>query len=152
MPNAASALFRTVSDGRHLGFWTEQTFHSDRVAQFLDLKKADVAKITGVSRASVRFDQKIPKEVFDRLQEIANICELVAQYYAGDISKTALWFKTPNPLLGNASPRDMIRFGRYEKLRRFIMDALAENAALPTLSTADTANTSRDSAASSSNS
>jgi len=67
--------------------------------------------------ASVRFDQKIPKEVLDRLKEIANICGLVAQFFGGDIAKTALWFKTVNPLLGNISPRDMIRYGRYEKLR-----------------------------------
>jgi len=31
-------------------------------------------------------------------------------------------------LLGDISPRDMIRFGRYAKLRQFVMDALAENA------------------------
>jgi hypothetical protein len=39
-----------------------------------------------------------------------------------------LWFQTKNPLLGNISPRDMIRYGRYEKLRRFIMNALEDNA------------------------
>jgi hypothetical protein len=42
-----------------------------------------------------------------------------------------LWFKTKNPLLGSISPRDMIRYGRYEKLRRFVMEALEENAASP---------------------
>jgi hypothetical protein len=62
--------------------------------------------------------------------EIGNICGLVAQFFAGDAAKTALWFKTKNPLFGNISPRDMIRYGRYEKLRRFVMSALEENAAV----------------------
>jgi hypothetical protein len=81
-----------------------------------------------VAPASVRFDEKIPKEVFDRLQEIANICALVAQHFDGNVGKTALWFKTKNPLFGNIAPRDMIRYGRYEKLRRFVVDAITENA------------------------
>jgi hypothetical protein len=74
-----------------------------------------VAKLSGVAPASVRFDQKIPKEVLDRLQEIANICGLVAQFLVGNVVKTALWFKTVNPLLGNITPRDMIRYGRVRE-------------------------------------
>jgi hypothetical protein len=34
-----------------------------------------------------------------------------------------LWFKTRNPLLGDISPRDMIRLGRFERLRKFIINA-----------------------------
>jgi len=122
-------LFSTVPDRDYLGFWANQVLNAREVVQFLDLDKRDVAKLAGVAPASVRFDQKIPKEVLDRLKEIANICGLVAQFFAGDVAKTALWFKTVNPLLGNISPRDMIRYGRYEKLRRFVMSALEENAA-----------------------
>jgi hypothetical protein len=97
------------------------------VADFLDLKKPDVAKVAGVAPSSVRFDQKIPREVFERLEEIANVCTLVAQFFGGDVAKTALWFRTRNPLLGDITPRDMIRFGRYEKLQQFVLDALNEN-------------------------
>jgi hypothetical protein len=124
-------LFGTVPDRDYLGFWADQTLKSRAVADFLDLDKRAVAKLAGVAPTSVRFDQKIPKEVLDRLQEIANICGLVAQFFSGDAAKTALWFKTKNPLLGDISPRDMIRYGRYEKLRRFIMNALEDNAAVP---------------------
>jgi hypothetical protein len=63
--------------------------------------------------------------------EIATLCALVAQSFRGDVVKTALWFKMTNPLLGNASPRGMIRLGRYDKLRRFVMEALEENVASP---------------------
>lgn len=106
-----------------------QSLNAREVVDFLDLDKRDVAKLAGVAPASVRFDQKIPKEVLDRLKEIANICGLVAQFFGGNAAKTALWFKTENPLLGNISPRDMIRYGGYEKLRRFVVSALDENAA-----------------------
>ena len=126
-----SALFRTVADKNYLGFWANATLNARSVADFLDLNKRDIAKVAEVAPASVRYDEKIPKDVLDRLQEIANVCELVAQHFAGDARKTALWFKTKNPLFGNISPRDMIRYGRYERLRRFITEAIAENAAVP---------------------
>jgi hypothetical protein len=124
-----SALFRTVADKDYLGFWANNTLKPREVADFLDFDKRDIAKVAHVAPASVRFDEKIPKEVLDRLQEIANICALVAQHFDGNVAKTALWFKTKNPLFGNIAPRDMIRYGRYEKLRRFVVDAIAENAA-----------------------
>ena len=122
-------LFDTVPEKDYLGFWANQSLNAREVVDFLDLDKRDVAKLAGVAPASVRFDQKIPKEVLERLQEIANICGLVAQFFGGDAAKTALWFKTENPLLGNIKPRDMIRYGRYEKLRRFVVSALDENTA-----------------------
>lgn len=124
-------LFGTVADKNYLGFWANETLNARGVADFLDLNKRDVAKVADVAPASVRYDEKIPRDVLERLQEIANVCELVAQHFNGDIRKTALWFKTKNPLFGNIAPRDMIRYGRYERLRRFIMEAISENAAVP---------------------
>jgi hypothetical protein len=124
-------LFRTVPERDYLQFWPNSKFDPQRVTRFLELSKADVAKVADVAPSSVRFDVKIPRDVLDRIIEIANVCGLVAQFFQGDAVKTALWFKTKNPLLGNISPRDMIRYGRYEKLRRFVMEALEENAALP---------------------
>jgi hypothetical protein len=121
-------LFRNVRDRDYLGFWADQTLRTREVAEFLRLKKPDVAKVAGVAPSSVRFDHKIPREVYERLEEIANICALVAEYFEGDVAKTALWFRTRNPLLGDIAPRDMIRFGRYGKLRQFVMEALSENA------------------------
>ena len=122
-----SQLFANVPSRDYLGFWANQTLQAKTVADFMGLDRRDVARVAGVSSASVRWDQKIPREVLDRLTEIAVVCSLVAQFFEGDSVKTKLWFQTRNPLLGNLSPRDMIRYGRYEKLRRFVMDALAEN-------------------------
>lgn len=131
MAISRATLFRTVPERDYLQFWPDSKFDPQRVARFLDLSKADVAKVADVAPASVRFDVKIPKDVLDRILEIANVCSLVAQFFQGDAMKTSLWFKTKNPLLGNISPRDMIRYGRYEKLRRFVMEALDENTASP---------------------
>lgn len=75
---------------------------------------------------SVRYDHKIPKDLAERLQEWAIALNMVAQYFL-DEQKTILWFKTRNPLLGNITPRDMIRIGRFRKLQRFIQNALDEN-------------------------
>ncbi len=77
--------------------------------------------------SSVRYDEKIPTELHERIKEWAILLNLVAEHFKGDATKTTLWFTTPNPLLGNISPRDMIRFGRYKKLFKFIFNALAEN-------------------------
>ena len=60
--------------------------------------------------------------------ELTVLCEQVVGFFEGDVAKTALWFRLPNPLLGVGSPRDMIRYGRYAKLQQFVADALAENA------------------------
>jgi hypothetical protein len=120
-------LFSTVPAHDHLGFWANQVLDAQRVAKFLSLDKREVARIADVSPASVRWDHKIPQEVLDHLTEIAVICALVAQFFQGDARKTQLWFQTKNPLLGNISPRDMLRYGRHEKLRRIVMDALNEN-------------------------
>lgn len=128
---ANTNLFKSVPATDHLGFWANQVLDARNVADFVGLDRQEVARVSGVSPKSVRWDHKIPQEVLDRLTEIAVVCGLVAQFFEGDVVKTKLWFQTRNPLLGNLSPRDMIRYGRHEKLRRFVMDALAENGIQP---------------------
>ena len=115
-------LFSNVHKQDLLGFKSEGKTNYEKVAQFLSLNKGDVSKISDVKVSSVRFDERIPEPVRERLDQIHNICQLVAEHF-GDPEKTALWFKIPNPLLGNISPRDMIRFGRYKRLMQFILDA-----------------------------
>ncbi len=100
---------------------------ASKVIEFVEFKKDDIAKATGVPFSSVRYDERMPQILKDRLREWANLFNLVAQFFEGDATKTALWFKTPNPMLGNISPRDMIRFGRYQKLLKFIVNAISEN-------------------------
>jgi len=56
----------------------------------------------------------------------AIICSLVAAFFAGDPVKTGLWFRTKKSLLGELSPRDMIRYGRTENLRQVVLAARYE--------------------------
>ncbi len=102
-----------------------------RIADLARLSKADLGKISGVAKSSVRFDAHIPEPVAEKLREIANIANLVAEFFAGDAQKVGLWFEIANPTLGNASPRDMIRIGRYKRLLNFVLEAREAEAASP---------------------
>lgn len=113
----------TVPHTNYLDLFTGNT--AKNVVKFLELDTNDVSRGMGINKKSVRYDEKIPKELVQRLQEIAIICELVAIYFDGDTEKTALWFKIKNPALGGLAPRDMIRFGRFKKLEKFVRNALA---------------------------
>jgi hypothetical protein len=124
MPQTATRLFDNVARQDHLHF-TRPSGEIDYkgVAAFLDFDKKDLSRIADVKQASVRFDEKIPGDLAQRLKEIANILNLVAEIFEGDAEKTALWFQTPNYHLGEISPRNMIRAGRYKRLLKFIQEA-----------------------------
>lgn len=124
-PQKIHSLFSTVPSHNYLGILDGD---HKKVVEYLNLSKEEVANATGLPKISIRYDERMPKELQQRLQEIAIVCELVAEYFKGDVRKTSLWFKINNPLLGNISPRDMIRVGRYQKLIKFVQDALSGEA------------------------
>lgn len=116
-------LFDTVPEDL-LHFGHGETFDAKKAAQFLSLKKSDVGRIAAVAESSVRWDDNMPEAVLVRMEEIASTINLVAKQFSGDSEKTVAWFRARNPLLGDVSPRDMIRLGRYDRLRRFIIQAM----------------------------
>lgn len=121
-------LFDSVPDD-YMQFGRGTGFNAKAVQGFLNLKKEDISRISSVSPKSVRFDEAMPEPVRERLEEIAQTINLVARVFEGDVEKTVAWFKARNPLLGDVSPRDMIRLGRYERLRKFIVNAMLETRA-----------------------
>lgn len=123
-----AALFDNLPKGDPLGFGTGGQFRPEKVRDFLQLKKDEVSRLADVSIKSVRFDAAIPVAVLERFEEIAVTCNMVAEALGGDADKTALWFRTKNPMLGDVSPRDMIRLRRFDRLRRFIIGAVADRA------------------------
>lgn len=127
MTSITGNIFATVAEKDYLEFYKNKQPVYNRIKEFLNFKNEDIARATGVPENSVRFDERIPPEVQTHMVEWANALNLVAEHFKGDANKTILWFTTPNPLLGNIAPRDMIRFGRYKKLFKFIYTALAEN-------------------------
>lgn len=102
-----------------------------RIAQLTKLSKTDLAKIAQVAKASVRFDAHIPEPVAEKLREIANIANLVAEFFSGDAQKTALWFEIANPMLGNISPSNLIRIGKQKRLFTYVVSARDAQTATP---------------------
>lgn len=124
MPEAS--LFNTIPKTDVLSLFPHGRTDYSKVVRMLEFSKNDVARASNVPKQSVRYDGKIPKELEDRMKEWAIAIAHVALYFK-DPDKTALWFHVPNPLLGNVAPRDMIRYGRFKKLHRFILNALDQN-------------------------
>lgn len=121
-------LFSTVPQSDPLHFKKAgNDIDYGKVIDFLNFETNDLSKISGLSKKSIRLDDRIPNDLRERLEQIANICSLVAEFFDGDAQKTAMWFKTPNPMLGGIKPRDMIRLGRYNKLLNFIIEARDSN-------------------------
>jgi hypothetical protein len=102
-----------------------------RIADLTRLSKSDLGKISDVAKSSVRFDAHIPGPVAERLREIANIANLVAEFFAGDAQKVALWFEIANPMLGNISPSNLIRMGKQKRLLAYVVSASEENNGSP---------------------
>jgi hypothetical protein len=126
-PLKKAPLFSSVPEKDHLNLFKKGSKpNGEKIAEILEFKKKDVAQATDIPLASIRYDDKMPAALIERLREWAIALNLVAEYF-GDQQKTILWFDVPNPLLGNISPRDMIKLGRFKKLRDFIQTALDEN-------------------------
>lgn len=98
----------------------------ERTAKYLKLTTDDIAKAARIPINSVRFDSKMPAALEARAREWAIALNLVGSFLK-DPKKTLLWFSIPNPLLGGATPRDMIVRGRASKLIEVIQQALGEN-------------------------
>ena len=126
MSNTA-ALFSNIpqNDVGHF-FLKNGSIDAERIVKSLKYKKEDVSVASGVPMTSVRYDSKMPTELRERLVEWAIAINLVGTYF-NDLDKAILWFQVSNPLLGNMTPRDMIRVGRFKKLLKFIQTALGEN-------------------------
>ena len=67
------------------------------------------------------------KQQNDRVSKQAAAHQLILAFFAGDEKKTIAWFTTPNPLLGNVEPLDLIRMGQADKVLRFVKTQLAQN-------------------------
>jgi len=66
--------------------------------------------------------------VNESLEDVVNrLVKKVQDHMEWDLEKTLLWFGTANPLLGNATPDDLILKGREKKLEMFIDNCINEN-------------------------
>ena len=111
----------------HLSLYKERELQGNRVAKFLEFDRKDISKAVGVPESNVRYDERMPAILRERMRQWATLLNLVAGYFKADEVKTIQWFTTPNPFLGGISPRDMIKLGRYNKLLKFVVNAMEEN-------------------------
>jgi uncharacterized protein (DUF2384 family) len=123
---STAPLFQSVPDDVFHLFEEDGQPQAQKVVDLLKYKKADVAAATNVPLSSIRYDAKMPDELRERITEWAIAINLVGGFFENE-TKTMLWLQTPNPLLGDLSPREMIRTGRFKKLLKLIRTALAEN-------------------------
>ncbi len=112
----------------NLSFFRTKILNYKEVVNFLQFTKEDVSKAAGLPISSIRYDKKIPQDLKIKIQEWATLFALITEHFKGDARKTAQWVATSNPMLGrNISPKDMIRFGKYKKLYKFVVVAISEN-------------------------
>ena len=123
IPTPRPAIVSHIATEDLLNLYRDGRPDYKRIAELTKLSKTDLGKISQVAKSSVRFDAHIPEPVAERLREIANIANLVAEFFAGDAQKVGLWFEIANPMLGNISPRTMIRLGKYKRLLSFVLQA-----------------------------
>lgn len=124
--SSTPTLFQTVPKKTYLFERLGKPEEYQQVTRFFEFKSDDVARAADISKASVRYDEKMPDELQERLREWATVVNLVAEFFDGNLERTVQWFRMPNPLLGYISPRDMIRSGRFRKLLKFINTAIQE--------------------------
>ena len=128
MAGATDGLFATVQMGSIPAIWEQPgEVNTWEVLKMLELSNRDAAALARVPVNSIKRGIPIPEDLATRVLEWAVMLEVVAGFFEGDVDKTVLWFKLGNPLLGGLTPREMIRFGRAQKLREIIQDALAGN-------------------------
>jgi hypothetical protein len=63
------------------------------------------------------------QETHDLIRSI----KLVDEFFHQNTNKTAVWFKTPNPLLGSVEPIDFFLCGRGHRVLKFIETSIEEN-------------------------
>lgn len=128
MPSFSRDLFASVPQNDILNlFDSNGEPDASRIAGILNYKRKDVSVATDIPLERVRLEPlRIPRELMERVREWGTAINLVGNHFH-DEKKTILWFQTPNPMLGNVSPRDMIIGGRFRKLLKFIQTALEKN-------------------------
>jgi hypothetical protein len=128
-PIEQEGLFATVHAGGLPLIWDEEAkdVNGPEVLKMIGLSYKDAARAARIPEKSVKSGQPLPDELMVRAREWASIVGLVAGFFKRDVVKTAIWFKTVNPLLGGLSPKEMIAFGRAAKLRDIVDDAIAGN-------------------------
>ena len=99
---SSPTLFQNIA-GDPLNFWRGQALNLRKVRDFANLSNKDISRMAGVAPTSVRFDDKVPVEVLEHMENIANVCNLVFEFFQDDV-KTKLWAADAESAAGQHLP------------------------------------------------
>ena len=94
----------------------------EKTCEFLEISKKQLAAAFGVSENVIR-PERMSQVTKDRFYKLAEAIERAALLLEKDANKTKLWFRLPNPNLGDISPRSLIIAKRSEVVLNFIDSA-----------------------------
>ena len=113
-------IFNTVPKHDVFGFYDKSKIRYKKVADTLDFSRKEISKAARVAVSSVRYEEnKIPDKMRDFFTNMAWLL-CVTHEYLKNKNKVMLWLKSPNPICGGFSPKDMICMGQYKKLVKIV--------------------------------
>lgn len=114
-------IFNTVSKKDAFGFYNNKgKIQYKVVADTLDFNRKEISKAARVAISSVRYEEsKIPDKMTEFLTAMTWLLNTTHEHLK-DKGKVMLWLKTPNPICGGFSPKDMICLGQYKKLIKIV--------------------------------
>ena len=118
--SAQPHIFNTVPKHDVFGFYDRGKIKYKEVADTLDFNRKEISKAARVAVSSVRYEEnKIPDKMKDFFTAMAWLF-CVTYEHLKDKDKVLLWLKSPNPVCGGFSPKDMICMGQYKKLTKIV--------------------------------
>lgn len=113
-------IFNTVPKNDVFGFYDKGRINYKKIAYTLDFSRKEISKATRVAISSVRYEEnKIPDKMKEFLTIMAWLLEVTYKHFKNK-DKVILWLKSPNPICGGFSPKDMICMGQYKKLIKIV--------------------------------
>ena len=113
-------IFNTAPKHDVFGFYDKGKIKYKEIADILDFNRKEISKAARVAVSSVRYaENKIPDKMKDFFSAMAWLF-YVTHAHLKDKDKALLWFKSPNPICGGFSPKDMICMGQYKKLIKIV--------------------------------
>ena len=120
-------IFNTVPKNNVFGFYNKGKLQYKEIANTLDFNRKEISKAARVAVSSVRYEEsKIPEKMKDFLTAMVWLLHVTHEHLKNE-DKVIQWIKSPNPICGGFSPKDMICMGQYKKLIKIVSSYVEGN-------------------------